>query len=73
MIEYKRGPENQVADALSRRGIDDESTEYYAISSARPRWFMELESSYEGDVLAEESILQSDAEPYNMSSHIKGH
>lgn len=66
-IEYKQGPENKVADALSRRDIVDDSAEYYAISGAQPLWMQELLSSYEGDGDAEEAILLHTAAPYDVS------
>lgn len=53
-IEYKKGSENKVADALSRR--DEGTTEergkegvICAVSELQPQWMMEIKASYEGD------------------------
>jgi hypothetical protein len=43
-IEYKKGKENVVADALSRR---DHST--FAITTAIPDWTTDIEASYKDD------------------------
>jgi hypothetical protein len=43
-IEYKRGAENRVADALSRREHN-----IAAIFSAIPAWTTEIEQSYTND------------------------
>jgi hypothetical protein len=43
-IKYKKGKENTMTDALSRR--DDE---LYAITTATPSWLVEIEESYKDD------------------------
>jgi hypothetical protein len=43
-IEYKKGQENRVADALSRK---DQSIS--AISSTTPAWVVDIENSYIND------------------------
>lgn len=50
-IQYKRGVENCVADALSRKEVDYEVV-LNAISLVRQLWIEEIISSYEGDELA---------------------
>ncbi|CAH9094973.1 unnamed protein product [Cuscuta epithymum] len=68
-IEYKKGPENKVADALSRRNQQDDKVaeNCYVISVVKPIWQEELIQSYVGDVEAEEASLQLVTTPYNMS------
>jgi hypothetical protein len=44
IIEYKKGKENKVADALSRK-----ETNLVAISSATPAWVVDIEASYSRD------------------------
>ncbi|KAJ1701330.1 hypothetical protein LUZ63_001109 [Rhynchospora breviuscula] len=58
-IEYKKGKENKVADALSRvQGqnwqIIEQTAEVIAVSEILPQWTQELIQSYEGDAWAEE-------------------
>ena len=51
-IQYKRGTENLVADALSRRQEavgDSPLHSCLAITAVRPVWMEELQKSYEGD------------------------
>ncbi|KAJ3685218.1 hypothetical protein LUZ61_014382 [Rhynchospora tenuis] len=50
-IEYKRGVENVVADALSRRdeGLLASDSELIIVSELVPEWVNELKQSYEGD------------------------
>ena len=44
IIEYKKGKENKVADALSRRSLKT-----MAISMAVPTWIEAVENSYAND------------------------
>jgi hypothetical protein len=46
-IEYKKGSQNMVADALSRRTHNTEAC--LAISTAIPSWIIDVEASYVGD------------------------
>lgn len=46
-VKYKKGSENKVIDALSRR--DKESSTLAAISSVEPTWTHEVALSYEHD------------------------
>ncbi|KAJ3687260.1 hypothetical protein LUZ61_016424 [Rhynchospora tenuis] len=66
-IEYKRGVDNKVADALSRREVHPETemqaaagvhhgvqAEMQAVTELIPKWVDELKSSYTGDEWIEE-------------------
>lgn len=64
IIEYKRGTENQAADALSKRDTDGELTQ---ITSMQPLWMQEVIQSYEGDELAQEAILECTLRPLDVS------
>lgn len=46
-MQYKKGAENRVADALSRR--QGEESTLFALSSTEPTWMSEVEQSYEHD------------------------
>ncbi|KAJ4748790.1 polyprotein [Rhynchospora pubera] len=53
-IEYKKGKENKVADALSRVegqnwGLQQQSPELWAVSEITPEWIQELKASYIDD------------------------
>ena len=48
-IEYKKGSENCVADALSRRFQDNEPDNCNALSQAIPTWASDIYSSYTAD------------------------
>ncbi|XP_019183954.1 PREDICTED: uncharacterized protein LOC109178857 [Ipomoea nil] len=50
-IQYKKGVDNCVADALSRRD-NQEQAELLAVSTVRPMWIEEILKSYEKDELA---------------------
>jgi Integrase zinc binding domain len=51
-IEYKKGTENKMADALSRRGT--QTMESLAIFELIPKWVEEVKGIYEGDTWVEE-------------------
>ncbi|KAJ4789708.1 polyprotein [Rhynchospora pubera] len=53
-IEYKKGKENVVADALSRKVRHNEVSEALAVTELIPTWVEELKSSYENDVWVQE-------------------
>lgn len=62
-IEYKKGVENKVADALSRRdGPNGEyfvlSAELNAFSELIPQWVTDIKESYKGDTWIEELLLK---------------
>ncbi|KAL0355176.1 UNVERIFIED_CONTAM: putative mitochondrial protein [Sesamum radiatum] len=57
-VQYKKGNENRVADALSRREPNLTECQTYGISTQLPLWMQELQTSYEGDTLFQ-SILQA--------------
>jgi len=54
-IVYKKGSENRVADALSRRPHPE--SELYAISRCQPNWILAILDAYQQDVQAT-SLLQ---------------
>ncbi|CAH9132841.1 unnamed protein product [Cuscuta epithymum] len=68
-IEYKKGLENKVADALSRRDQQEDNVinSCSTITLIQPVWQEELSLSYKGDMEAEEAILHCVSTPYNMS------
>ena len=47
-IEYKRGKENLVADALSRKDVPD-SEQCMEITTVTPEWLQDVKASYEQD------------------------
>lgn len=52
-IQYRKGKENKVADALSRR---EDKGECQAVSVLAPNWINEVSHSYEGTPWAQELI-----------------
>lgn len=63
-IEYKKGAENGVADALSRR--EEEATVAH-INIIQPMWITEVIGSYEGDSWAQEAIAECTVRPLDVS------
>ena len=53
-IQYCRGKENTVADALSRK---EENEECRAVSVVVPEWIKEVSRSYEGTPWAQELMI----------------
>lgn len=64
-IEYKRGVENKMADGLSRQHSEEGS--WQAITIIHPVWVEELSATYEADELAQETIAELVAFPFNVS------
>ena len=60
-IQYKKGKENVVADALPRR--DGEDLEYAVMVSVVPEWVKEVIESYEGDEWAQNLIREAVLSP----------
>ena len=46
-ILYRKGKENVVADALSRREVKGNEGQCYGITTVVPKWVKEVEQSYE--------------------------
>lgn len=63
-IEYKKGTENRVADALSRK---EEECNLTQITVIQPMWVAEVAQSYAGDSLAQEAIAECTLRPYDVS------
>ncbi|XP_019200240.1 PREDICTED: uncharacterized protein LOC109193863 [Ipomoea nil] len=63
-IQYKKGSENCVADALSRREVNQEA-ELKAVLSIRPQWMEEVANSYEEDDWAQDKLTASLINPSN--------
>ncbi|XP_019163484.1 PREDICTED: uncharacterized protein LOC109159828 [Ipomoea nil] len=61
-IQYKRGADNQVADALSRRDYD-EGPVLNAISVVQPQWLEEVLNSYTGDTWASTNLTAALIDP----------
>jgi hypothetical protein len=53
---YKKGLDNKVVDALSRRPCD--STNCYAISTSQPQWLEQMPQSYLSDTFAQEILTK---------------
>lgn len=63
-IEYKRGTENRVADALSRKV---EEALINQVTVVQPMWILEVVSSYAGDQFAQSAISECTIRPYDVS------
>jgi len=62
-IVYKKGADNTVADALSRRDIEESAL---AISSATPQWLSDVVNSYSGNPEAEKLLTQLAVNPNSL-------
>lgn len=71
-IEYKKGSDNKVADALSR--VHQEEGECQALTLIQPIWISKLQQTYERDNVAQDAIAECVSHPYNLSyfSYAKG-
>lgn len=56
-IQYKKGMDTKVADALSRRAIMGKA-EFNAIQTRIPTWAEDLANSYEGDLFVQELLRE---------------
>ena len=63
-IVYKKGVDNRVAYALSRRSYVD--SECLVISSASPIWLEQVATSYAGDVQAQGMIAKLALDPSSV-------
>lgn len=48
-VEYKKGVENKMADALSRRGENEDDAVLLAITVPNPIWLEEIKRAYARD------------------------
>jgi hypothetical protein len=55
IIEYKKGQDNRVADALSRKD------QLMAITTVTPTWVEDIETSYDSDAVCKQLIAQATA------------
>lgn len=76
-IQYKKGKENVVADALSRRVEYDKETEtqLFAMTLSTPAWLQEISASYQGDtesldLIALLSITPTAKPPYSLAKGV---
>lgn len=60
-IQYKRGAENKVADALSRR--DSDSYEFSAMTVLKPKWLEEVLLSYQSDPICQKNLSAKAIDP----------
>ncbi|KAJ4815745.1 polyprotein [Rhynchospora pubera] len=68
VIEYKRGSENRVADALSRRR-DSELTQLMPVSELIPAWMEDIKHSYEDDSWAQTLLQQVQTAPLSTPNY----
>ena len=69
---YKKGSDNTVADALSRRDTEEV---YMAVSSSSPQWLSDGASSYSASPLAQDILSQLAVNPaalphYSLSNGV---
>jgi hypothetical protein len=67
LIEYKKGSENSVADALSRKMEHSDTQHYLAISAIVPKWKSEVLQSYDTDEKCTQLLQELALDP---ASHI---
>ncbi|KAF3658968.1 hypothetical protein FXO38_12900 [Capsicum annuum] len=61
-VQYKKGTENRVVDALSRRS--EEKGKLNAFSTVEPTWMKEISLSYEHDSVALQVLTELITDPY---------
>lgn len=73
-IQYKKGVDNKVAYALSRRmtykPILKGNSRVNVISGLTPTWVEEIIASYEHDGWAQESMATTIVDPTNYTQHV---
>ena len=67
---YKKGSDNTVADALSRRDTEEV---YMAVSSSSPQWLSDVASSYSASPLAQEILSQLAVNPVALPHYSLSH
>lgn len=72
-IQYRKGAENVVADALSRRMQDTDDADpilaALQVSTHKPDWMAQLEASYSGDTECQEIIRKLLVDPQTVPSY----
>lgn len=66
-IQYKRGAENKVADALSRR--DSTVEEFQAITVVNPKWLEEVIHSYHSDSVCQKILAAKAIDPTSYGEY----
>ena len=72
-IQYKKGTENQVVDALSRRhetASKPPLNSCLAITTVRPIWIEELQMSYETDAHCKDIMTQLLLDPSSHTDYV---
>lgn len=65
-IHYKKGTENNVADALSR--MHDVGDECCVISQIQPKWMEDINNSYDGDQEVTQVMTQVLVDPVAVTN-----
>jgi RNase H-like domain found in reverse transcriptase len=72
VIQYKKGVDNKMADALSRREIVQENSTHMAITEINHVWLEELKESYQGDKWTQD-IIHKETTQQELPSQVKLH
>lgn len=70
-VQYKRGTDNRVADALSRRQEEEGST--YALTSSEPTWMQQVVLSYEHNPFSSQLLTELIVDPMRKPNYTLVH